>query len=405
MASLKLVLRTQKKDNTGHYPIYIRVIKDRKTKFITTGVKLKLNEWDDENGRVKKNHPNSARMNALLLKQLSDASAMLADSERKKNNISARRLKDAIKGKPTVNFFDYADARLKKLALTHSVSTCRNYKMDIKKFENFVGSRDLDFDDITVLLLNDYINYLRKVKGNSNNTIIGSLKALSHMFTSANNEDLIEDTLFPFKKIKLKKEKGTRTFLDNDQLEKLKNHKIEGPGKCSVFRDMFLFAVYAGGLRFSDVVSLKWSEYDLKEHRVIKTIKKTNRQHQFKVASKASDIIKRYRPKNCNPESFIFPVLEDVAFFEKSKENKSKEIARTNRLCGYHLLRLGKELKFPFSLTFHLSRHTFATNALKNGMRIEYVSKLMDHGDISTTQIYAKIINAELDDAVDKYIF
>ena len=63
MASLKLILRTQKKDNTGHYPIYIRVIKDRKTKFITTGVKLKLNEWDDENGRVKKNHPNSARMN------------------------------------------------------------------------------------------------------------------------------------------------------------------------------------------------------------------------------------------------------------------------------------------------------------------------------------------------------
>ena len=109
MASLKLILRTNKKDNTGHYPIYIRVIKDRKTKFITTGVKLKLNEWDEENERVKKNHPNSAWMNALLLKKLSDASGMVADSERKKNNISARRLKDAIKGKPTVNFFDYAD--------------------------------------------------------------------------------------------------------------------------------------------------------------------------------------------------------------------------------------------------------------------------------------------------------
>lgn len=405
MASLKLILRLQKKDNTGHYPIYIRVIKDRKTKFITTGVKLKLNEWDDDNARVKKNHPNSARMNALLLKKLSDASAMIADSERKKNNITARRLKEAIKGKPTINFFDYADDRLKKLALTHSVSTCRNYKMDIKKFENYMGSRDVIFDDITVTVLTNYINYLRKVKGNSTNTVIGSLKALSHMFTSANNEDLIEDTLFPFKKIKLQKEKGTRTFLDNDQLEKLKNYTIEGGGKCSVFRDMFIFAVYAGGLRFSDVVSLKWSEYDLKEHRITKTIKKTNRQHQFRVATKASEIIERYKTKNSKPESFIFPVLEDVAFFEKSKETKSKEITRANRLCSFHLTRLGKELKFPFTLTFHLSRHTFATNALKNGMRIEYVSKLMDHGDISTTQIYAKIISQELDDAVDKYIY
>ncbi|QOW10275.1 site-specific integrase [Kaistella flava (ex Peng et al. 2021)] len=405
MASLKFVLRLQKEDNTGHYPIYIRVIKDRKTKFITTGVKLKVTEWDEENQRVKKNHQNSARINALLLKKLSDASGMIADSERKTNNISARRLKEAIKGKPTVNFFEYADTRLNKLALTHSISTCRNYKMDIKKFENYVNTRDLDFEDITALLLSDYINYLRKVRGNSTNTIIGSLKALSHMFTSANNEDLIPDTLFPFKKIRLKKERGTRTFLDNDQLEKLKNYKIEWAGKCGIFRDMFIFAVYAGGLRFSDVVSLKWSEYDLKEHRITKTIKKTNRQHQFKVASKASEIIAKYKKQNSNPEQFIFPVLEDVAFFEKSKENKSKEIARANSLCGFHLRRLGKELKFPFSLTFHLSRHTFATNALRNGMRIEYVSKLMDHGDISTTQIYAKIISHELDDAVDKYIY
>ena len=37
-------------------------------------------------------------------------------------------------------------------------------------------------------------------------------------------------------------------------------------------------------------------------------------------------------------------------------------------------------------------------------MRIEYVSKLMDHSDIGTTQIYAKIINDELDRAVEQYI-
>ncbi|MFV0172299.1 tyrosine-type recombinase/integrase [Empedobacter falsenii] len=66
--------------------------------------------------------------------------------------------------------------------------------------------------------------------------------------------------------------------------------------------------------------------------------------------------------------------------------------------------RIGKELEFPFSLSFHLSRHTFATQALANGMRIEYVSKLLDHSDIGTTQIYAKIVNDELDKAVEQYI-
>jgi integrase/recombinase XerD len=64
-----------------------------------------------------------------------------------------------------------------------------------------------------------------------------------------------------------------------------------------------------------------------------------------------------------------------------------------------------EKMKLPFDLSFHLSRHSFTTNALNNGMRIDHVSKLMDHRDISTTQVYAKITSEELDKAVDSYIF
>ncbi|WP_207765333.1 tyrosine-type recombinase/integrase [Solitalea longa] len=44
-----------------------------------------------------------------------------------------------------------------------------------------------------------------------------------------------------------------------------------------------------------------------------------------------------------------------------------------------------------------------ATLALRKGMRIEYVSKLMGHSDITTTQIYAKIMNEELDKAMEVF--
>ena len=73
MASIKLILRTNQKDQTGHSPLYIRIIKDRKTKFITAGVKLKESEWDEVKQKVKKNHPNSARMNANLSQKIADA--------------------------------------------------------------------------------------------------------------------------------------------------------------------------------------------------------------------------------------------------------------------------------------------------------------------------------------------
>ena len=70
----------------------------------------------------------------------------------------------------------------------------------------------------------------------------------------------------------------------------------------------------------------------------------------------------------------------------------------------FYLRSYGKKMGLQFNLSFHLSRHTFATNALNNGMRIEHVSKLLDHTDISTTQIYAKIISEELDKAVEAFV-
>lgn len=45
---------------------------------------------------------------------------------------------------------------------------------------------------------------------------------------------------------------------------------------------------------------------------------------------------------------------------------------------------------------FHCRRHTFATWALKNGVGIEVVSKMLAHADISTTQIYAKVLQSEV---------
>jgi site-specific recombinase XerD len=96
--------------------------------------------------------------------------------------------------------------------------------------------------------------------------------------------------------------------------------------------------------------------------------------------------------------------MEYSELYFKDNFFRSKETERHNALTNFHLNNFGKTLKLSFSLSFHLSRHTFATRALNNGMRIEHVSKLMDHSGIGITQVYAKIINEELDKAVDMYV-
>ena len=63
-----------------------------------------------------------------------------------------------------------------------------------------------------------------------------------------------------------------------------------------------------------------------------------------------------------------------------------------------------KKLKRSFKLSYLVSSYTYATRALNKGKRIEHVSKLLQHSSLGVTQIYARIINEELDKAVDKYI-
>lgn len=404
MASIKLVLRTNQEDKTGHSPLYIRVIKDRKAKFVATGVKLKLNEWDDEKQKIKKNHPNSARMNAFLSQKIADAEGTVADHERKRKSVSARKLKEAIKGKDMANFFDYAYNRCERIKGTVSVATYKNYKQYVGKFEKFVGHRDVYFDDITVTMLKDYINYMSNVLKNGATTVHYSLLILSVMFRDAQREDIISEAIYPFSKVKVKRDKGKRLFLNKEQIEQLKNLKIEYTGKDEVFRDMFIFAVYAGGLRFSDVVSLKWEHYNEKEQRITKVIRKTGRLHSFKIGKVAIDILNRYRTAISQASDFVFPIIEDAELFDSNEAYQAHIINAKNILCGQKLRRIGKEMELPFPLSFHLSRHTFATNALNNGMRIEYVSKLLDHSDIGITQIYAKVISEELDKAVEQYV-
>tara|TARA_Y100000815_G_scaffold263533_1_gene278204 strand:- start:1599 stop:2816 length:1218 start_codon:yes stop_codon:yes gene_type:complete len=404
MASVKIILRKDKIDKTGDAPLYLRVIKDRRTKFISLSLKLHPNEWDDDKQKVKKNHQNSTRLNAYISKKVADAEGEIADLERRNQSTSARRIKEAIKGKPLINFFDFAFDRCEKLKDTVTLSTYRSYKNNIEKFERFIGHRELMFDDITATTLKNYASYCSSKLGNNNTTINYAFRILNLMFREAKREDLISNELAPFTKFKVKKNKTTKRYLNAEQFDAFMNLEVPDKHKAQVIKDMFIFSVFSGGLRFGDVIELQWKNYDKKNHRITKTIRKTKRQHSLRIGQKAIDILDRYATENKNQNDIIFPFAKIDEQYFKDREHRSLITNRAISLSNMYLSRMGKQLELPFKLSFHISRHTFATRALNNGMRIEHVSKLMDHTDIGITQVYAKIISSELDNAVDKYI-
>ena len=245
MASIKLILRTHQVDQTGHSPLYIRVIKDRKTKFITAGVKLKESEWDEAKQKVKKNHSNSARMNAALSQKIADAEGQVADMERKIKTVSVKKLKEAIKGKEVPNFFDYAYKRLEKIKSSLSYSTYRAYSSQVGKFEKYMGTKDVYFDEITVALLNDYKFYLANTLKNGATTQRLTIIVLGTIFRDAIREEVIPEIMFPFNKITLKISPSKRVFLNKEQIDDLTKLDLTEGKKATMWRDLFLFSIYA----------------------------------------------------------------------------------------------------------------------------------------------------------------
>ncbi|HAT66722.1 MAG TPA: recombinase, partial [Flavobacteriaceae bacterium] len=70
----------------------------------------------------------------------------------------------------------------------------------------------------------------------------------------AKKEDLISNELVPFTKFKVKKNKTTKRYLNEEQFEAFMNLVVPQEHKAQVIKDMFVFSVFSGGLRFGDVI-------------------------------------------------------------------------------------------------------------------------------------------------------
>jgi integrase/recombinase XerD len=163
---------------------------------------------------------------------------------------------------------------------------------------------------------------------------------------------------------------------------------------------MFIFAAYTGGLRISDVLKLKWQNFDGTHLHI--AIHKTKSQLSIKLPNKAIAIISEFQTNKTKPTDFIFPMLPNGTDLNNPQISYT-QISSATAYINKNLKLLATKADIQKHLSFHISRHTWATRALKKGISIDKVSKLMGHAQLRETQIYAKIVNSELDKAMDVF--
>jgi integrase/recombinase XerD len=400
MPSVSIIFRKDKLNSDHEAPIHLRIIKDRKINYISTGVMLPIKFWDEKNKKIKSGYPNSQRLNSFISNKFTELQDQVFEHETVSKSLTTRQLKDKIYGRKPVDFFAFADETTERYLQAGKISTYDKCKSILRKLKNYYKYSEISFQDITPHFLTTYESYLRRQFSNSTNTIHRDFRYLRKLFNDAYRLDLIEHNQNPFNKYQLKLEKTQRTFLSEEELEWIEKFPATPGTRLELHRDMFVFASYSGGLRISDILQLKWENFN--DTHIGFTIKKTGQQVSIKLPEKAIGIISKYKPKKVKSDSFIFPMLKDDLNMQDPRAVDSA-ISSATAYINKNLKIIAAKVGINKPLSFHISRHTWATRALRKGLSIDKVSKLMGHSAIKETQIYAKLVNEELDKAMDLF--
>lgn len=167
-----------------------------------------------------------------------------------------------------------------------------------------------------------------------------------------------------------------RSYLTIEELKRMEEASEGRPEQRA-----FLFGCYTG-LRISDIRALTWGMIRTRGEKVVlsKFIQKSQKWMELPLNTKATQCLGERKEDG------------ELIFDIKISQTKQRTLAAwTEKAC------------IKKHVTFHTSRHTFATIALTLGADIYTVSELLGHSDISTTQIYAKIVDSKKRNAVDLF--
>lgn len=408
MASVKVFPRLDKKNRTGKVPIYLRLTKNRKSKFLALDIYICPEDWNPKTGKMKSHAKNSSQINNYIATKKAEAEAIALEMESKPRSISAYDIKTKLTHKVPTDFFAFTKRQEKMLFENLSIGTFRHYCSVITKLKQFVHNEALSFEDINVRFIKDFQEYMTLTLHNSVNTIHANLKILKKIVADAIAEELILPEKNPFNKIKLKTQKTSRLFLRDDELEKMETLELNDSSMLHHHRNLYIFSAYSGGIRISDALSLRWRNFD--GTHLCFQIRKTREDLSIKMPEKSLVILEFYRKMaqtrsgsiDVDPESFIFPLLR-INPDEEDRVKFFNAISAATAYTNKDLRKLSRLTDINKKISFHSARHSWAVRALQRGMRIEYVSKIMGHSSVKQTEVYAKILNEELDKAMEVF--
>lgn len=261
---------------------------------------------------------------------------------------------------------------------------------------------DTDLKDVNVRYVNMYYDYLVK-SGLKASTIRTRFMKLKKVINTAVVRGYCNEYPFGRGKLTVPNPKvSKRKFLQEDEIKLLLGYIPKNVIESNVIQ-IVKFNLHVG-LRIGDIFTLQKKHIIAEDHpeagrkfKLSRTTAKTGADINILLTRQASEqiILNGYDRKKDN--DFIFPWIKHKEFHDEYSLYRviASRTAYFNRILAEICAELGIQ-----KVSSHSLRHTFCTTLLSKGVPVTSISKLVGHADISTTMIYAQILQKTADDAI-----
>lgn len=285
-----------------------------------------------------------------------------------------------------------------------SFYTLKNYGRSLNCFQKICGS-DKNIVDISLTDIDNLYDFLFELKNKKGESVAASTKNLylipiRSFLKFCIKRDLAETILAP-EKIELAKSKSRDVSgLTPDELERLRNFN-EYKNPVIALRDNALIELfYSTGLRISELQALNRENINLNLGE-FSVLGKGQKYRTVFLTELAKEKLQKYFDVRTDvyPPAFLNARVR-ANEFETNGESRRLSKTSMENMVRTRAIRAG----ITKPVTPHKLRHTFATHLLRNGADLRSVQEMLGHSNISTTQIYTHVVNADLKETHKKFL-
>lgn len=271
-----------------------------------------------------------------------------------------------------------------------SLNTVESYKRDVTQYISYLdGTGVTDISSTTKTTVLSYLLYLQK-EGRASSTVSRTLASLRSYYLFMMQNGVVKSN--PTSNLEAPHvEKKIPKILSGEEVELL----LEQPKNCDNkgIRDKaMLELLYATGIRVSELINLDVSDVNVPMSFV--RCKGGKKERIIPMGHQAKDALENYIN---NVRKYMIKDENETALFVNCSG------ARLSRQGFWKLIKYYQHIAgIETDITPHTLRHSFAAHLLENGADLHSIQEMMGHADISSTQVYSRMMNSKIKDVYAK---